>query len=180
MLKVEAKAKNDADWTRVNVYGVDLVGKPKSICLNRDNLLLALKFGLHELAVLDDLSPMIARKDGKQMVMMPVRPTAIAAIEKSSSPTIPAATSTPTERTTMPRKTSIQTAAPENQPAQNGSALKTVIEQVDKIRESLKAMLQGFGEVSNALKLAEKEKKTQEKEIETVRASVRRIQSVTI
>ena len=80
----------------------------------------------------------------------------------------------------MPRTPKIQTpAAPESQQAQ-GSALKTVIEQVDKIRESLKIMLLGFGDVTNALKLAEKEKKAQEKEIETVRASVRRIQSVSI
>jgi len=183
MLRVEARNKDDANWTKVNICEVDLIGKPKTICVNRDYLLPALKFGLTELCVEDELSPMIARKDGKQIVIVPVRPTAIttnSAPSPASPPPAPTtSTTTPTERTTMRRKASIQTPAPENQPVQ-GSALKTVIEQVESIRESLKTMLQGFGEVSNALKLAEKEKKAQEKEIETVRASVRRIQSVTI
>lgn len=82
----------------------------------------------------------------------------------------------------MGRPRKIQPTAPgtETQPVQNGSALKTAIEQVDKIRESFKSMLQGFTDVNNALKLAEKEKKATEKEVETVRASVRRIQNVII
>lgn len=181
MLRVEAKAKDDADWTKVNLCEVDVIGKPKSICLNRDYLLPALKFGLTEFAVLDELSPMIANKDGKQMVVMPVRPPAITTIS-SPAPTSPAPISTtmPTERKTMAKTAKIQTPASENQQAQKGSALKTVIEQVDKMRETLKTTLQGFSEVTNALKLAEKEKKATEREIETVRASVRRIQSVTI
>jgi len=135
-----------------------------------------LKFGLNELAVLDELSPMIVRKEGKQMVIMPVRPPSITTV---SSPS-PASPSPTTERKKMPRTARIQTPVPANETPQNGSALKTVIEQVEKIRESLKTMLQGFTDVTAALKQAEKEKKAQEKEIETVRASVRRIQSVTI
>jgi DNA polymerase III sliding clamp (beta) subunit (PCNA family) len=177
MLRVEAKNKEDADWTKVSICEVDLIGKPKTICVNRDYLVPALKFGLTELAVLDDLSPMVAMKSGKVMVIMPVRPTALTT-NAAPSPASPTPT-TPEERKDMPRTPKIQTPTSENQPAQ-GSALKTVIDQVEKMRESLKTMVQGFGDVTNALKLAEKEKKAQEKEIETVRASVRRIQSVSI
>ena len=176
MLRVEAKNKDDADWTKVNICEVDLIGKPQTICVNPDYLVPALKFGLNELAVLDELSPMIVRKEGKQMVIMPVRPPSITTV---SSPS-PASPSPTTERKKMPRTARIQTPVPANETPQNGSALKTVIEQVEKIRESLKTMLQGFTDVTAALKQAEKEKKAQEKEIETVRASVRRIQSVTI
>jgi len=183
-LFIESKGKEDAAWTSIIIPDVETTGKARMICVNRDYLLQALKFGLNELAVLDELSPMVARKDGKQIVIVPVRPTAIAAIEKpSTSPVTPstATTSTPTERNTMPRTSRIQTpTAPEPQPSQNGSALKTVTNQVEQIRESLKAMLQGFTDMASALKQAEKEKKATEKEIETVRASVRRIQSVTI
>jgi hypothetical protein len=182
MLKVEAKSKGSGEWTKVNLCEVELVGKPKTICLNRDNLFLALKFGLTELAVLDELSPMIVKKDGKQIVMMPVRPPVITTVSASAPPSqaVPTtSTTTPTERTTMPRKASIQTPTSENEPAQ-GSALTSVIGHVEKIRESLRTMLQGFNDVTTALKLAEREKKTTEKEIESVRASLRKIQNVTI
>ncbi len=201
VLRVEGKNKDDADWTTVAIGEVDLTGKPQSICVNRDYLLSALRFGLNELAVLDDLSPMIARKDGKQMVIMPVRPPEVSTTS-ASSPASPAPTPEPSKSTdSSPPSTSPQpqptterkkrmgrprkiqtppTPGTETQPAQNGSALKVAIEQVDKIRESFKSMLQGFTDVNNALKLAEKEKKATEKEVETVRASVRRIQNVTI
>ena len=183
VLTVEAKNKEDADWTKIQINEVEVSGRSRRICVNRDYLLPALKFGLTELCVEDELSPMVARKDGKQMVIMPVRPTAVAAIEKPTSTANPStpSTSTPTERKNMPRtpKAHISTSPAENGSAP-GSALKTVIDQVEQIRESLKTMLQGFTNVTSALKQAEKEKRTTEKEIETVRASVRRIQSVTI
>jgi DNA polymerase III sliding clamp (beta) subunit (PCNA family) len=181
VLWLEAKNKSDADWTKIAINDLEVSGKPRTICVNREYLLSALKFGLTELCVEDDLTPMVARKDGKQMVIVPVRPTAI----QTPAPTpTHLATTQPqpkVERKEMPRTPKLQTpTAPAENASEQGSALKTVIAQVESIRESLKTMLQGFTNMTNTLKLAEKEKKATEKEIETVRVSVRRIQSVSI
>ena len=78
-----------------------------------------------------------------------------------------------------PRKIQTQP-TPGTEPAQNGSAINSVIEHVEKIKETMKTMLQGFSDVTTALKQVEREKKATEKEIDSVRASLRKIQNVTI
>lgn len=182
-LWVEARNKGDAVWTKIAISDVEVTGKPRIICVNRNYLLPALKFGLNELAVLDDLSPMIARKEGKQMVIMPVRPTAIATTEKPSSPSsaTPLSPTTTNERKTMPRIARIQTpAAPEATEAAQTNAIQEATVFIDQIRETVKSVLVNLNSIAGTLKKAEKQKKTGDKEIENVRSKLRQIQNVKI
>ena len=75
-------------------------------------------------------------------------------------------------------KTSTAATTPETPAAE--SAVKKVIEQVEKIKDTLKAVLGDFNDVLASLRVAEKEKKATEKEIESIRATLRSLQKVQI
>ena len=87
-----------------------------------------------------------------------------------------------TARATTPEPmTTFQPA--ETQPANNngnGSAVKSLVEHVEQIKENLKNVIRDLNGVIDTVKLAEKERKSSEKEIETIRTKLRQIQSVAI
>ncbi len=60
------------------------------------------------------------------------------------------------------------------------SAFKAVLEQLDRVKTNVRQLLVDLNEASAALKAAEKEQRATSKEIETARAKLREIQSVTI
>ena len=60
------------------------------------------------------------------------------------------------------------------------SSVRLVIDQIDALKESLKAVVRQFGEVTDALRQVEKEKKANDKEVDQVREKLRAIQSVTL
>lgn len=62
----------------------------------------------------------------------------------------------------------------------NGSAVKSLVEHVEQIKENLKGVIRDLNTVIDTVKLAEKERKSNEKEIEAVRSKLRQIQSVAI
>ena len=67
-----------------------------------------------------------------------------------------------------------------NSAEENGSAIKAAIDQVEKIRAALRQPLSDLGDVVSALKAAEKENKAASKEVESVRQTLRSLQSVAI
>ena len=81
----------------------------------------------------------------------------------------------------MPRgvKTATVTEPAQNQ-EQESTAVKSLVEHIDQIKETLKGVLRELNDVADALKLAEKEKKATDKEIENVRNKLLQIQKVTI
>ena len=62
----------------------------------------------------------------------------------------------------------------------NGSAVKSLVEHVEQIKENLKNVIRDLNNVIDTVKLAEKERRSSEKEIEAVRTKLRQIQSVAI
>jgi len=62
----------------------------------------------------------------------------------------------------------------------NGSAIKSLVDHVEQIKENLKNVVRDLNSVIDTVKLAEKERKSSEKEIEAVRTKLRQIQSVAI
>jgi hypothetical protein len=64
--------------------------------------------------------------------------------------------------------------------ATNPSLVKSLVEQVEAIKESLKAVIRDLSTIVDTVKAAEKEKRVTEKEIEAIRAKLRQIQNVTI
>ena len=62
----------------------------------------------------------------------------------------------------------------------NESTVKSLVEHVEQIKDSLKGIVRELNTVIDTVKQAEKERKSSEKEIEAVRCKLRQIQSVAI
>lgn len=62
----------------------------------------------------------------------------------------------------------------------NGSAVTSLVEHVEQIKESLKSVIRDLTTVIDTVKAAEKEKRTSDKEIDAIRTKLRQIQNVTI
>lgn len=74
----------------------------------------------------------------------------------------------------MPRETTEATKTTEPTPTKNA------LHQIDAIKDALKEAIRELTEVADALKQAEKEKKVTDREIDSIRAKLREIQSVKI
>jgi DNA polymerase III sliding clamp (beta) subunit (PCNA family) len=189
------KAKKDAkdDWTVVPVPQVKITGESVTIRVNRTFLLKAMEFGLTELGVEDSLSAMRFRNGGRQMIVMPLRaevpvpaqaqqkppttnpaPTTIPAREVKAPAVQPQpSTTTTTERkTTMPKSETTSSA--------NDTALNKAIQQIEVTKEALKEVIHGLNDVLDTLKLAQKEHKTAEREMDSVRSTIKSLQKVSL
>jgi hypothetical protein len=62
----------------------------------------------------------------------------------------------------------------------NGSAVKSLADHVEQIKESLKGVIRDLTTVIDAVKATEKQKRTSDKEIDAIRTKLRQIQNVTI
>jgi DNA polymerase III sliding clamp (beta) subunit (PCNA family) len=181
-LWVEGRNKGDAEWTKIAVQDVTIAGKAKEISLNRDYLLPAMKFGLNELAIQDELSPMVLSKDGKRMVIMPVNlsgktpQTAKPAPTPAPSPSTPtpaSTTETNNERNNMPRTAKTETTKP-------AEPTTSLIDRVEGIKGSLKNVVRDLNNLVDAVKVQEKDQRATEKEVEAARATLKKLQQVTI
>ena len=199
-LVVEGQNRDDATWTSIPIQNVTITGKPVMVALNRSYLTNALRFGLNQLEVENPLSPVVFSKGGKKMVIMPINlegPGRINAPQPEPEPEAtspepeqtqpPAEPEAQTERTAMPTATRATTPEPMTrfQPIEtnnNGSesTVKSLVEHVEQIKDSLKGIVRELNTVIDTVKLAEKERKSSEKEIEAIRSKLRQIQSVAI
>ena len=62
----------------------------------------------------------------------------------------------------------------------NGSAIKSLVEHVDQIKDTLRNVIRDLAGLVDTVKQAEREKRVAEKEIEAIRAKLRQIKSVNI
>ena len=56
----------------------------------------------------------------------------------------------------------------------------SLVDQVENIKESLKTVIRDLSDFADKVKLSEKEKRTSEKEVEAARATLKKLQQVTI
>lgn len=209
-LSVEGQGKDDEEWTSIPVQSVNVNGNPVSIALNREYLLKALRFGLNKLEIEGPLTPMLLSNGGKQIVISPLNldgPKVADPVQPTGQTTTPASNQpAPQEQPGAPfqeRKEEVprtvkppeaintEGRAAENQGAEkqtngnganngNGSAVKSLVEQVDQIKENLRNVIRDLSTIIDTVKAAEKEKRATDKEIEAVRAKLRQIQNVSI
>ncbi len=89
-----------------------------------------------------------------------------------------------TAKSTTTETTKVETPAVETQTKANGngstSAIKSLVDRVDQIKENLRGAIRDLTAVFDMVKAAEKEKRTTEKEIDAIRTKLRQIQSVSI
>ena len=201
-LTVKAKAKDAPDWTCLTVAGATITGKSVNISLNRDYLLKALRFGLTTAEIEDGLSPLDFYEGGRRMIVMPVRPSE-APVPAPSKPATPATpqnpspSETPASATPSAQQEETPTAAtkptmPQNlTPPERGTrpvapvsgdpklgAFDELIAHVESVKAKLKEVSNDVAETLVLLKATEREKRASNKEIESVRATLRSLQRV--
>jgi DNA polymerase III sliding clamp (beta) subunit (PCNA family) len=199
--------KEQSQTVAVPLIEAQVKGLSSVVSLNREYMIRALKFGLNEINIVDEMSPIVFKSQGRKMIVMPLRPnggepvksTTTAATKpapEAQPPTPPTpptnqtteTTTTPPaeptkpvqqERTTMPKtETTTNTAATTTEP--QDSPLKQLIQQIETIKTTLKGVVSDLHTALDVVKKADKEKRLAEKEIEAIREKVREIQSVTI
>jgi len=88
-LWLKGRGKDDKEDTCMVVPESEVMGYPFKTALNRTYLLRALRFGLKEIRIENELSPMVFSSPNKTMVVMPVR------LEGPPAPVPPVAAQTP-------------------------------------------------------------------------------------
>lgn len=168
-LHLEGRENDDLPWTRVRIEGATIQGPAITVSSNRDLLVQALRYGLNQidLETPDDVA--VFSQGGRKCV--------VKLLNQSQHPPAPASgvtkpteTSTPEERKVVTKETKTETQEP----------LKLALERIEAIREALKTTMRDLGEVADALKAAEKEKKSAAREVESVRTTLRSLQKLAI
>jgi len=180
------------------VDDTQVVGPDMAIVVNRGFAVKALQWGMTELALIDELSPLVFSAPGRRLVAMPMRteglsPVSIPDPVESDPPTEPSSQEEPinespmptnTEETTEPQPVNRLAALPEAPTATpeppTKPTIRSVIDQIDGIRDSLRSTVRQFADVVDALRVVEKDRKTTDKEVEVVREKLRALQGVSL
>ena len=177
---VSGRNKTEDKWKDVEIEGAKASGNPIEICVNREFILKALKFGMDQIEFIDHLSPLKLSNGGKQMIVMPVRvkecePSPIPACEPNPAPSPESKAEPTTERNNMENTNVI---VPEPAPAK--PALETAVEQLEALKEQVKGALININIVLGSLKTAQREQKVTEREYSSIKATLKSLQSVRI
>jgi DNA polymerase III sliding clamp (beta) subunit (PCNA family) len=165
----------------IPLIGVTAKGPDVSVRLNRDYLTRALGFGLNQVGIVDAMSPLRFTREGRTFVVMPLRMAAPpnpapSEPQPERKETMPE-TNGARPRAEVPREASTRPSA-EN-PAEK-PALEAAIDKLDAFKSQFKETLASLNELTALLRQAVREQKAGEKEIQTVRQTLRSLQSVRI
>lgn len=177
------KLSVSAQAMSVPVEDVVVTGPDMAIAVNRGFVAKALKWGLTVMEMTDSLSPLVFSTKGKRLVAMPVRQEPVSPAEPPPTPQEePMSRSiSPTVTTPEPEPVNrLATAIPETKAPETKPTIRTVMEQVDGIRESLKSLGRQCGDLVDSLRQIEKDKRATDREVEQVRDKLRAIQSVSL
>ena len=188
---LEAQAKNSSEITQVPISNSEAGGPDQRVALNRYNLALALRFGMNEIHLIDDATPVVCNSTTKRLIIATVRlepQPASAPAPQPEEPTpsaAPAADTTPTPPQATPVATTTESAMPKNTETpvtetKPESPVRTALGHVDHVKAALGDVVRELATVTGLLRQVEKDKKTSDKEIEAVRAKLREIHSVKI
>ena len=202
------KSTGTADWTRVPIDDAKCTGRDTTVFLNRELLTKALGFGLTRIELIDARSPLRFSNGGRQMIIMPVRadaanapakPAPSSAPASAAAPAAPAAAQPhnpppqpaeqPKEETPMPKEpngtngatnTNGASRSTETKTEEPKAALDTAIAQVEIVRGDFRNAIAGLNKLGELLKQVQRENKSSDKEIQSVRQTLRSLQSVRI
>lgn len=204
-LRLLGKSHAEEPWTRVVVPAAKGQGPDIQILCDRRYLLKALGFGLNTIGLASDISPMRFSNAGRQMIVMPLRPTGETTPPASAPPPAAEATTTttassateptqPQPHPTMQTHTAngqphpavannSQTTVTTTQPAttakdESKSALETALTQIENLKTTVRESLNGLTKLGDSLRQAMREQKASEKEVQSVRQTLRSLQGV--
>ena len=181
------KDAHDEPWLRVPVPDVKGEGPEVTSLLSRRFLIKAFEFGLNNISLADQLSCLRFHNKGKQMIVMPLRP---GESDTTPRPTPPPAVSVATSRLPPmppvpqhqpPPKPMIAPPPPTAPPA---SETKTVTEEAIDMTLLLRDKLnEGFNllrDLSVKLKVINRDQKTNAREFNSLRSTLRSLQGLKI
>jgi hypothetical protein len=188
-LLVTAGDQATPQGTTFPVEDAVVTGDNLTITVDRTHALKALKWGLTELSLSDGLSPLVFSAPGRRLVAMPRRtelttpvsgpePAVTPEPNTNDDPTMPTNTQATAEETPEPTPVNRLAAVPEVTPPTARPTIRLVIEQIDGIRDSLRSTIRQFGEVVDALRVVEKDRRATDKEVELIREKLRALQGV--
>ena len=174
-LLVTAGDKSTPQGTTLLVEDANVTGKDLAITVDRNFALKALKWGLHQMALVDALSPIVFSASGRRLVVMPMRTEGLSPV-RIPEPTTE--TPMPTNTEPSPEPQPVNRLDPEPSPEPQKPTIRSVLEQIDTLRDALRSTLRQFGDVMDALRAVEKDRKATDKEVELVREKLRALQGV--
>lgn len=183
-LRLEGRNKDDKEFTSAVIADVKITGKPVIAALNREYLQTALRCGLDEIRILSELEPLLFLNPGKRMFVMPVRltgPVTVKAPESKPAPTPqPTTPPQPNAEAKPERKPDMPKASTKPETPKPAQTQLTLIDQVEQIKETLKTVIRDLTTLADSAKQAEKDKRASEKEVEAARATLKKLQMVSL
>lgn len=190
-LRLLGKENPEDEWIRVPVQDVKGDGPDITIFADRRYLIKALGFGLNVISLIDPMSPLRFNNGGKTLIVMPLRCTA------APAPAVTAPTPTnspqPAEQPQEPQTMQTQTNGQSHPIGANGSAdpthhapskdesksaLETALVQIESIKTGFRETINGLTKLGDSIRSAMREQKASEKEVHTVRQTLRSLQGV--
>ncbi|WP_050025394.1 hypothetical protein [Verrucomicrobium sp. BvORR034] len=176
-------------WDEVAVPGASGQGVEVTVFCNRLLLLKALKFGLLELDLIDELSPLRFREGGRRLIVMPVR------VRTTSDPEPgPVPVNAPAPRHLPPIKAPHPHSAPDMKPPINSNPLadprlqppaepgsprlEDVLESLDQLRDSCTKSLSQIKDLTGKLRLIQRDQRSSQRGLQTVRHTLRSLQGI--
>ncbi len=190
------KSAKDQPWTPFEAGDTKARGGDVTVFLNRVYLLKALRFRLTRIELIDARSPLRFSAGGRQMIVSPIRadaspaPTQPAPAPAPVSPAAEAQTNPPPppaeqpkEETPMPENNGNTTGAKratETKTEEPKAALDLALAQLEVVRGDFRNAIAGLNKLGELLRQSQRETKASDKEIQSVRATLRSLQSVRI
>jgi DNA polymerase III sliding clamp (beta) subunit (PCNA family) len=179
------KPDKQSEWKRLPVTVDQLTGKDITIYLNRHYLTKALRFGLHRFDSIDSLSPVRFSNEGRQMIVMPVRPESApppptpAPQAQETTPQQPAAPSTAAQQERTPMVTDTSTAPSTTaEPPPIDAQFDQLVEEVESMKTTMQDHLTGLKSVGSKLKSIQREHKSSTKDLQSVRQTLKGLQGL--
>ena len=188
------KPAADQPWMPVEILLSLIKGPEATVYLNRHLLIKALEFGLLRLDIIDSLSPLRLSNEGRQIIVMPTRPEGM---QPASSPANPppakeqngngeaepvnSDTNQPAASTTAAqeeRNTMARSNGNGHEPEASKPALETAVEQVEAVKASIKSAVGGLNELLDTLRQVQRDQKSTDKDVQSVRITLEKLQSV--
>ncbi len=195
-----SRARMDQEWTRTEVEDATASGSDLTVLVNRNYVLKAIRLGLTRIDLCDERSPLRFSLGGRQMIAIPARPSQLPPPAAPAAPATAAASGSnipnphPTDPP-MPQSTSHPTPpSPASSPRINGHAtppqpaaaevtkpaLETALEQTDQLRASTRSLLAGLTRLGDTLRQVAREQRAGDKDLQTLRHTLRSLQNVRI
>ncbi len=182
-LHLMGKATGDAPWLRTLIQGASYTGPDTTVYLDRRLFLKALEFGLLKIGIIDPISPLRFSHEGRQMIVMPVRihdqteppaqvPPPVQAIPPARSPHTGVAA--PQRRYCEPQLTNESVGSPTS----GEPSVEEALQVVEELRGTFGSGLTRLRDLSAKLRQIQRGQKTNDRELRSVRQTLKVLQGV--